>query len=120
MKKTAAFATLLALASPAFAADPDIGGKYTVAGTNADGAAYSGTADIEVTTKNTCRITWTTGSTTSTGICMRNGGAFSAAYVLGDVVGLVIYELKDDGSMEGLWTIADKEGVGSETLTPAK
>jgi len=26
--------------------------------------------------------------------------------------------LKDDGSMVGLWTIADQPGVGSEVLTP--
>ena len=49
---------------------------------------------------------------------MRNGAAFAAAYVLGDKVGLVVYEMKDDGSMVGLWTIADQAGVGSEVLTP--
>jgi hypothetical protein len=37
---------------------------------------------------------------------------------MGDVVGLVIYELQDDGTLEGLWTVADQEGVGTETLTP--
>jgi len=51
---------------------------------------------------------------------MRNGNAFSAAYSFTDgTVGLVIYELEDDGSMKGLWTIADKKGVGEEDLTPA-
>ena len=100
---------------PATAAD--IGGRYGVSGTNFDGSRYSGTAEIVVTTKNTCRITWDTGSTAE-GICMRNANAFAAAYSMGDVVGLVIYELHDDGTLEGLWTVADQEGVGTETLTP--
>jgi hypothetical protein len=28
--------------------------------------------------------------------------------------------LNDDGSLEGAWTIADKDGVGEEILTPMK
>lgn len=95
----------------------DIGGSYSVDGTNFDGSRYRGTAEIVVTTKNTCRITWDTGSTAE-GICMRNSDAFAAAYSMGDAVGLVIYEVHADGSLEGLWTVADQEGVGTETLTP--
>ncbi len=100
------------------AAAADIGGTYSVQGTNLDGSKYSGTATITVTTANTCRIEWVTGGTTSSGICMRNGPAFSAAYVLGSDIGLVIYEVLDDGTLDGLWTIADTKGVGTETLTP--
>jgi len=97
-----------------------LGGHYRVAGTNFDGSHYSGTAEIVVTSKNTCRIDWVTGSTTSHGICMRNGNAFAASYRLGSAIGLVIYEMKDDGTLVGLWTIADKSGVGTETLTPER
>ena len=64
-----------------------------------------------------CRIAWDTGST-ATGICMRNGSMFSAAYTMGDAVGLVLYRANSDGSLEGLWTIADQDGVGTEVLTP--
>lgn len=96
----------------------DIGGSYRVVGKNLDGSEYSGTAEIVVTSKNTCRITWVTGGTTSEGICMRNGIAFSAAYVLGKEIGLVIYEVNNNGSMDGIWTIADTEGVGTESLIP--
>ena len=111
-------ASLTVLASAAVAAEGDVGGTYDVLGKNPNGSEYKGTATIEVTTENTCRISWQTGSSTSSGICMRNGAAFAAAYVLGDKVGLVVYEMKDDGSMVGLWTIADQAGVGSELLTP--
>ena len=102
---------------PIAAAAQDIGGRYQVNGTNFDGSPYRGTAQIVVTSKNTCRIAWDTGST-ATGICMRNGSSFSAAYTMGDVIGLVIYRLNSDGSLEGLWTIADQDGVGTEVLTP--
>ena len=113
-----AFACALLVATPAFATD--LGGNYKVTGKNADGTAYHGDAEIVVTSQNTCRIIWKTGgSSVQNGICMRNGSAFSAAYSFTDgTVGLVIYELNDDGSMKGLWTIADKKGVGEETLTP--
>jgi hypothetical protein len=89
-----------------------------VLGKNPDGSEYKGTATIEVTTENTCRISWQTGGTISSGICMRNGIAFAAAYQLHDKVGLIIYEIKDDRSMVGLWTIADQAGLGTEVLTP--
>lgn len=111
---------LLALSSIAPASAQSIGGKYTVEGTNLDGSAYNGAAEITLTSSTTCVIQWVTGSTTSQGICSRNDDAFSAAYVLGDVFGLVVYKVQEDGSLQGLWTIAGKEGNGTETLTPAQ
>jgi hypothetical protein len=32
----------------------------------------------------------------------------------------VIYQVRPDGSMTGLWTIADQPGVGQEVLIPAR
>lgn len=108
---------LAGLASTASA--QDIGGSYTVAGTNHDGSAYEGTARITLTSDTTCEIEWKTGETESKGICSRNGDSFAAAYVLEESVGLVIYKVKPDGSMEGLWTIQGEGGTGTENLTPA-
>lgn len=114
-------AGLLAMSATfAAAASGDIGGRYRVDGKNPNGSPYKGTAEIVVTTKNTCRIEWKTGGTTSEGICMRNENAFSAAYELQGNVGLVIYEIMEDGTMEGIWTVADQEGVGAERLVPMK
>ena len=120
LKTLALAASIVAFASAASAAEGDVGGSYDVLGKNPDGSEYKGTAVIQVTTENTRRITWQTGSSTSSGICMRNGNAFAAGYQLGTAVGLIIYELKDDGSMVGNWTIADQAGVGSEVLTPQR
>jgi hypothetical protein len=96
----------------------DVGGRYRVAGKNPNGSGYTGTAEIVVTSQNTCRIVWTTGGSSSRGICMRNGTSFAASYVLGKDIGLVIYEIQPDRSMRGLWTIADQTGLGQEILTP--
>lgn len=119
MLKTFALGLALAgLAGTAFA--QDIGGRYTVAGTNHDGSAYEGTAEITLTSDTTCEIVWQTGDTTSQGICSRNSDAFAAAYVLEDAVGLVIYKVAADGSMDGLWTIQGEGGTGTEKLTPVR
>lgn len=118
MKRLLASALLaLSLAAPASA--QSIGGNYSVAGTNFDGSPYTGTATITLTSETTCAIAWKTGGTSSEGICMRNDDAFSAGYVLGKDIGLIVYKVMDDGSLHGLWTIAGKNGNGTEVLTPA-
>ena len=106
------------MAAPAAA--QSVGGRYVAKGTNFDGSPYSGTAEISVTSQTTCRITWRTGGTTSQGICMRNTSSFTAAYKLGNSVGLIIYNIGADGTLDGVWTIADKNGAGTEVLTPVK
>jgi hypothetical protein len=116
--KTLIASALLGLSMLAPAAAQSIGGMYTVEGTNFDGSPYSGTAEIVLTSETTCVIQWVTGGSTSEGICMRNNSAFAAGYVLGDEIGLVVYQVHEDGSMTGLWTIAGKDGNGTENLTP--
>jgi hypothetical protein len=118
MKKILAGALLgLGLVTTAHAQSVNAG-TYTVEGTNLDGSAYSGTAEITLTSETTCSIEWNTGSTTSSGICMLYDNAFAAGYVLDDAVGLTVYEVKSDGSLEGAWTISGKDGSGTEKLTP--
>ena len=112
-------AAVLSLATGTVSAQ-EVGGTYDVNGTNFDGSAYKGTATIEVTTSTTCRIHWETGSTTSDGICMRNQNALAAGYAFSDgKIGLVVYEIMADGTLDGVWTVADQEGAGTEVLTPA-
>jgi hypothetical protein len=117
MLKKLAAAAMLAVGLSSTAAAVDLGGTYEVRGTNPNGSKYGGTAEIIVTSENTCRITWNTG-TESSGICMRNGNVFAAGYALGGKVGLIIYEMRDDGALDGIWTIADQAGVGTELLIP--
>lgn len=115
--KTVTATLALALATlPAVA--QDIGGRYIVRGTNLDGSEYSGKAVITRTSDVTCEIVWITGGTTSSGICMRDRNAFTAAYRMGNDIGLVIYLVQPDGTLEGIWTVAGVDGVGTEVLIP--
>jgi len=111
-------AALLAVGFAMPAAAQSIGGAYTVAGTNADDSEYTGKATITIVSETTCEIVWETSATNATGICSRNDDAFAAAYVQGDMVGLVIYKVQADGSLHGLWTVQGEDGVGTEVLTP--
>ena len=50
---------------------------------------------------------------------MRNQDAFAAELrQVGDSIGLVIYKIMPDGSLNGIWTIAGKNGAGTEVFTP--
>lgn len=113
-------AALLTMSFAAAASAQSVGGKYSVKGTNFDGSPYEGTAAITRSSDSTCRIHWDTGPNSSDGFCMLAGKALAAAYKLGDDVGLVLYELQSDGTLKGVWTIADKSGAGTEILTPAQ
>ena len=99
------------------AAAQSVGGEYAVSGTNFNGSHYSGTAQITASGSG-CRITWQTGSTSSSGICMLANKAFAASYLLQGQQGLVVYELQSNGSLKGWWTIAGQTGVGTENLYP--
>lgn len=118
--RRALFALTLMAALPAAAAAQDIGGLYNVNGTNFDGSPYKGQAMIKITSNTTCEIVWKTGSTSSNGFCMRNDDAFAAGYVMGKDIGLIIYKATADGTLRGVWTIAGKNGAGTEILTPAR
>lgn len=111
---TAAFAVMLA----APVAAQSLSGSYGVAGTNLDGSPYGGSAEVVWTSDTSCEIVWSTGGTTSQGICMRSGNVFAAGYVLGDEIGMVIYQIQSDGVLDGLWTISGTDGAGTEVLTP--
>jgi len=114
----ARLALVAALLSAQSAGAQDVGGLYAVQGTNFNGSSYGGQAEIVLTSDVTCAITWTTGSTTSSGICMRSDEVFSAAYQMGAAVGLAIYRIRNDGVLDGSWTIAGQNGVGYEVLVP--
>jgi len=117
MRRFLLVALFATVAAPALAAGFHEG-SYAVQGTNLDGSPYSGTAVVKLLSDTTCEIDWTTGSTSSVGLCMMMDGVVSAAYRQGDGVGVTMYHITDDGSLEGAWTIAGQNGSGTEKLTP--
>jgi hypothetical protein len=116
--RAAILALILAIGGSWPAAAQTVGGRYQVQGTNPNGSNYSGTAEV-VPRGDTCRITWHVGSEWR-GICMVSGGSFAASYRSGDTFGLLIYQIQPDGSLSGVWTLADGGGRGTETLIPAR
>ncbi|QCK88260.1 hypothetical protein E8L99_22110 [Phreatobacter aquaticus] len=118
-KTIAAAAITVACLSGASA--QEIGGRYQVQGQNANGSTYQGVAEISGTAGGNCAIRWSITNTPPTqGFCMRQGNVFSAAYRMGNAIGLVVYRLADGGALEGTWSIAGQEGVGKERLVPAR
>lgn len=122
MKHFALAAAMVALsAGAAGAQQAQIGGRYQVIGDNANGTGYRGVAEISGTAGGNCAIRWQIPNTPATqGFCMRQGNVLSAAYRLGNAIGLVVYRLNDDGSLDGTWTVAGQEGVGRERLVPQR
>lgn len=93
-------------------------GTYDVRGTNLDGSPYSGSAKVRLISNTTCSITWVTGSTSSSGVCMLMDGVLGVAYSDGSAVGVVMYKINADGTLDGVWTVAGKNGSGTERLIP--
>ncbi len=119
MKRAVLAITFAAFATAAQA--QNVVGRYEVQGTNLDGSRYGGTAQVAAVSDTTCTIVWQTGSTTSSGICMRQGDIFVAGYKLGDGIGLAVYRWRDGGAyLDGTWTIAGQRGTGTERLIPVR
>ena len=91
---------------------------YAAEGVSLDGSEYHGTAYIEKTADHTCRIVWRIEQSDFEGVCMWYEGVLSVSFAAYGYVGMVIYKVNTDGSMQGAWTYADRDGLGTETLTP--
>ncbi len=121
MRKKLAFAASLALlAQSAGALAAEVGGRYSVTGTNFDGSTYTGTAEITVSSNTTCRIVWHISGSDWKGICMRANDTLAAAYKYKNTIGLVHYDIKPNGVLDGIWTMADQDGAGTDVLTPQR
>jgi hypothetical protein len=95
------------------AAPGDIGlseGSYRVDGKNADGSGYQG--NVEITEQgNGYHLTWQVGSSSYEGDGTLAGNLLTVDWGASTPV---VYALKSDGSLTGLWDA----GKGEETLTP--
>ena len=122
MKQTYSFACHCSAFRGGTGTAQSIGGTYTVDGTNFDGSAYSGTANDHSDQRDDLHHPLGDGRLDArTASARATTNAFAAAYVLGNAIGLVVYKV-DGGRLActGLWTIAGKDGNGTEMLTPSK
>ena len=95
------------------AAPGDIGlseGSYRVDGKNADGSGYQGNVEITGQGKD-YHLTWQVGSSSYEGDGKLAGNLLTVEWGSSTPV---VYALKPDGSLAGLWDA----GKGEETLTP--
>jgi hypothetical protein len=104
------------------AAAQEIGGRYAVEGQNPGGrGTYRGTAEISGTRGGNCQIRWALENTPpSSGFCLRQDNVLAVSYRLRNSLGLVIYQLQPDGSLDGVWSISGEEGLGRERLVPRR
>lgn len=123
-----ALAVALALSTPAAAkADPEtakITGEYDGDGTDIKGQKYKVQVKIEQE-GDTYRVTWKTPDGQEfVGAGIRTGKLLSVGWAGQQgprvIVGMTVYEVKKDGSLDGKWTMLGAKGVvRTEKLLPA-
>jgi hypothetical protein len=112
----AALMAVLSMAGSAAAAQPEIGGHYSMEGKQIRpaGAAYRGECDIRAV-REYYEVNCVSGED------KYFGKAYLAGRVLSLYLGeyLVVYDLQDDGRLAGKWVHIRSDAVGEETLLPA-
>ena len=107
----------LTLAVSAFA---DVAGTYTGSGTNPDGSKYD-TEVVITKTGQTYNVQWfLNGNLGYDGVGIMKNGLFCVGYANPEGYGVVVYEIQDDGSLQGIWTGGGGQSLGSENLTPGE
>lgn len=114
MKACALSILTVALAAAAFG---DVVGDYAGRGTNPGGKG-SYTCDVIITKSgDVYGVQWYfDGSLGYEGVGIMKGGLFCVGYSSGGSYGVVVYDVKADGTLEGVWTTPGFEDLGSETL----
>jgi hypothetical protein len=122
MIRTISAILFLFVAMPAWAAGDKLilASTYDEVGTNPDGSKYTGTANVEILSDTTFAIRWKIGNTVYSGFGIRRNDTLAATYTVNGQPGLIIYQVGDDGTLTGLWSIRGQNGSGTDRLTPRK
>lgn len=112
------FVTAVVALSFATAALADVAGTYTGGGTNPGGAG-SYDCDVVITkTGEVYSVQWYFGGALGyDGVGVMKNGLFCVGFANPEGYGVVVYDVKADGSLEGVWTGPGAEELGTETLT---
>ena len=97
---------------------PDIAGKYDITGTNPDGAPYKGTLEV-IMRGDVYQFRWNAGSQYD-GVGVQNGNIVAAAYTTGTDgkgCGVVDYDIRGDGALDGKWGYWGTNEAGTESAT---
>src|SRR5258707_13714010 len=99
--RTLGLALMLFVSSAAVASAQSVGGKYRGTGTNPNGSAYTGTAEI-IPSGDSRRMSWNVVGAWK-GICMLSNKSLAPTYRNGNTYGLVRYELRPNAVLNGRW-----------------
>ena len=105
-------------ASSAPAPAPDVAGHYNIVGTNPNGATYKGTLEV-ITRGDVYQFRWNAG-TQYDGVGVQNGKIVAVAFANGadgKGCGVVDYDMKGDGTLDGKWGYWGTNEAGTETAT---
>lgn len=97
---------------------PDIAGKYNIVGTNPDGGSYKGTLEV-IARGDVYQFRWNAG-TQYDGVGVQNGKIVAVAYTTGTNgkgCGVVDYDIRGDGALEGKWGYWGTNEAGTENAT---
>jgi hypothetical protein len=116
---TVAPPTAIALPTATGPAEIDLSGRYSAVGTNFDGTAYRGRAEI-IRYGDGYQIEWIFGEGGQTGTGTLDGNTFTVRWQALDnsSQGDAVYTLQPNGTLTGTWTIDGATGQGTETLAP--
>lgn len=110
----------LFFAAPAVQA-AGVEGSYHAEGENPDGGEYE--ADVTITQQGDVYVVeWSTdGEVFSAGVGILKNDTLSVGFAFeSGAFGVVVYEVQDDGSLEGEWVLTGTEDLMPETLTPTR
>jgi hypothetical protein len=114
-----ALAAVLAISPAALA---ELAGQYVIRGKNPSGQAYKGQAVVKPA-RGVYHVVWKIGNSRHVGTGILKDDLFSVVYkAAGNKArpGLVVYEVRDDGSLIGVWVGLGQREMGNERWTPAE
>ena len=97
---------------------PNIAGKYNVVGSNPNGGNYKGTLEV-IARGDVYQFRWNAG-TQYDGVGIQNANIVAVAYANGSEgkgCGVVDYDIKDDGALDGKWGYWGVNEAGTESAT---
>ena len=96
----------------------DVAGKYNIVGTNTGGGSYKGTLEV-LAHGDVYQFRWNAG-TQYDGVGVANGNVVAAAFANGTNgkgCGVIDYDIKGDGTLDGKWGYWGVNDSGSEKAT---
>ncbi len=112
--KNSTASTTTTTAAPA----PNIAGKYNITGSNPNGGNYKGTLEV-IAHGDVYQFRWNAGVQYD-GVGIQNGDIVAVAYTTGSNgqgCGVVDYDIKEDGALDGKWGYWGTNEAGTESAT---